>query len=447
MYYRKIMKDIDKWHDSLKIKKRALIIRGLRQVGKTTVVKEYAKTHYDNVVYINFMDNKSIKKIFDNDFIINDMIRDLSAAIRTAKFIPNKTVIIFDELQECVNARASIKAFMLDGRFDIIATGSLLGLRGYNQKKSKGIPTGFEYPLTMYPMDFYEYLLAKGIDESLINYLKECYEEHKIVSDTINTSFLNHFKEYICVGGMPDVVSTFLSTSDLNQVLDVQRALLQQYQDDFGKHLDENESEFVNKKELTKIMEVYYSIPNQLAKENKKFQYSVIKKNGKGRDYRDAITWLSEFGFIDYCYNLSIPELPLEGNKIDDEFKIYVTDTGLFVAMLEDGAMNNIISGDLKIYKGAITENVIADSFVKSGKKLYYYSKSSGLEIDFVTRVNNELTLIEVKSTNGNSKSIKEVLNNKDKYMVSKAIKLVDGNIGENNNIYTIPLYMAFLLK
>lgn len=446
MFKRKITKDILKWKNSLKIKKRALVIKGLRQVGKTTVVKQFCKENYKNVVYINFMENTSIKKIFDGDLVVDSLIRDLSAALPGVKFISNETVIIFDEIQECVNARSSIKPFMIDGRFDVVCTGSLIGLRGYNKKKSKGVPTGFEYPLTMYPMDFEEYLLAKGVNEELIEYLKNCYLYNEKVSEITNSSIMKYFKEYLCVGGMPDAVDTFLQTSDLNQVYDIQRSILEQYKDDFGKHLDENENEIYNQKELTRIMEVYNSIPNQLSKENKKFQYSVISKNAKGREYRNAITWLEEFGLIQLCYNMKTLELSLEGNKDENSFKIYVQDSGLFVAMLEKGTTNNILNGDLKIYKGAIYENIVADALTKLGKKLYYFSKSTGLEIDFISRINDELTLIEVKASNGNAKSLKEVLENKQKYNVCSAVKLIDGNIGSAKNILTIPLYMAFLL-
>lgn len=446
VFKRKIFNEINKWKESLKIKKRALVIKGLRQIGKTTVVKHFCEKNYRSVIYINFMENYSIKKIFDGDLIVNNMIRDLSAALPGAKFLPNETVIIFDEMQECVNARSAIKPFMIDGRFDIIATGSLLGLRGYNKKKSKGVPTGFEYPIIMYPMDFEEYLLAKGIGEEVISYIKKCFLNKEKVSDVINNSFMKYFKEYLCIGGMPDAVNTFLQTSDLNQVFDVQSSILEQYKDDFGKHLDENEKEVVNNRELVKIMQVYNSIPNQLAKENKKFQYSMVNKDAKAREYRNAIIWLEEFGLVRLCYNLNNLELPLEGNKMDDVFKLYVADTGLFVAMLEKGTTNNILNGDLKVYKGAIFENIIADALIKMGKKLYYYSKSSGMKIDFVTKFNDELTLIEVKASNGNAKSLKEVMNNKQKYAVDKAIKLVEGNIGFSNNIYTIPLYMAFLI-
>lgn len=298
MFERKITGEIQKRKDSLHIKKRALVIKGLRQVGKTTVVKNYCKHNYKSVIYINFMEQVSIKKIFDSDLNVNDMIRDLSAAIPEAKFLPFETVLIFDEIQECANARAAIKPFMLDGRFDIIATGSLIGLRGYTKKRSRGVPTGVEYLLTMHPMDFEKYLLAKGMNKDVIEYIKQCLTNKVKVSESTNSSIMKYFKEYLCVGEMPDAVNTFLKTNDLNQVRDIQLGILKQYKDDFGKHLDQNEDQLIDKKELTKIMEVYSSIPNHLAKENKKFQYSVINKNAKGREYRDAITWLEEFGLV-----------------------------------------------------------------------------------------------------------------------------------------------------
>ncbi len=446
MFKRKIMNEIKRWENSLKIKKRALVLRGLRQIGKTTVVKEYCKSKYENIIYINFMDLESIKSIFDKDLIVDNIIRDLSAALPGNKFIPYKTVIIFDEIQECVNARSSIKPFMLDGRFDIICTGSLIGLRGYNKKRGKGIPTGFEFPLQMYSMDFEEYLWARGIDDELIEYVKECYRKKEKVSEAVNNSFMQYYKEYLCVGGMPDAVNTFLLTKDLNQVYDVQMGILENYKDDFAKRLDENEESYVDKYKLAKIIEVYNSIPSQLAKENKKFQYSQIDKNAKGREYRFAITWLEEFGLAKLCYNLINIELPLEGNKNEDCFKLYIADTGLFIAMLGNETYNEILNGDMGIYKGSVYENIVAESFIKNGQNLYYFSKPSGMEMDFVTKIKDEIVAIEVKPNNGNSKSLKELLKN-EKYNVNNAIKLINGNIGFNNNIYTIPLYMSFLIN
>lgn len=447
MFERKIYQDIVLWHESLKTKKRTLIIKGLRQVGKTTVVKEFCKANYENVVYIDFMHNPSIKKIFEQDLTVDNLIVSLSASNLNAKFIPYKTIIIFDELQECQNARAAIKPFMEDGRFDVICSGSLIGLRGYNKKISRGVSTGFEKVITMKPMDFEEYLWAIGLDKSVIENVKQAFINKTKVLPAINDNLMKYFKEYLCVGGMPDVVNVFNTTHDLNQVREIQQSILESYKDDFGKHLNKEEIQEVNETELVKIMEVYNSIPNQLAKENKKFQYKLISKNGNARKYSNAITWLEEFGLINKCYNLDSLALPLEANKNQDIFKLYVADTGLFVSMLEEGTVNNIINGDLKIYKGAIYENIIADAFSKLNKGLYYFHKQSGLEIDFVTRYNDELTLIEVKVKNGNSKALNEILTNKEKYNVTSNFKLANSNIGSSKGINTIPLYMAFLIK
>lgn len=393
------------------------------------------------------MEKRSLRNIFDGDLDIDSLTMKITAAFPNVKLIPGKTVIIFDEIQECSNARTSIKSFMLDGRYDIIATGSLIGLRGYSSKQRNNIPTGFEYIVTMYPMDFEEYLYARGIDKKVIQYLTKCYNDKSQIDESIHENVMKYFKEYLCVGGMPEAINTFLLTHDMSKVHTVLRSILEQYKDDFGKHLDGDENHIIDKLELRKIEEIYKSIPQQLAKENKKFQFKLVGKNATSRDYRDAITWLEEFGLIKLCHNLSSLALPLNGNAEDNKFKIYVVDTGLFIAMLEHGSMDNIINGDLKIYNGAIFENIIAEAFVKNSKDLYYYDKNSETEIDFVTKVNNELTLIEVKATNGSTKSLNDILSKHDKYHVNSAIKLVNGNIGYKNGIYTIPHYLAFLIN
>ncbi len=232
--------------------------------------------YYENVVYINFKDNESAKKIFDGDFVVDRMTLDISAMIPGIHFVPEKTVIIFDEVQECANARASIKAFMLDGRYDIICTGSLLGIKGYNRKKNRGVPTGFEHILYMKPMDFEEFLWAKGISEEVLEEIRNCLIRRKPVSETIHTSMLRYFREYMCVGGMPYVVDRFLATNDMNVVREEQIDILEEFKDDFGKHLDENEKEEIDPTLLGRINRVFDSIPSQLAKENKKFMYAML---------------------------------------------------------------------------------------------------------------------------------------------------------------------------
>lgn len=444
MFKRKIMDKLIAWKNDSG-KKKALVIKGMRQIGKTYIVKAFAEENYENVIYINFKDNESVRRIFDGDFVIDRITLDISALIQGAHFVPQKTVIIFDEVQECTNARSSIKAFMLDGRYDVICTGSLLGIKGYN-KKSRGIPTGFEKIIYMKPMDFEEFLWAKGIDTSIINEVKRCYNEKCPISDAIHRTMLRCFREYICVGGLPYVVDRFIATNDMNVVYEEQQDLIEEYKDDFGKHLDENENEKIDLNLLGRINRVFDSIPAQLAKENKKFAYSALEKSGRSETYQSAIQWLYDAGIISICYNLTNISFPLEGNKIDNIFKIYMQDTGLFVAMLEKGSAGKILSGDMGIYKGAIYENIIADCFSKQGRKLYYYHKDSGLEIDFITEYEDDLSLIEVKASTGNTKAANTILRNKSQYGVNCCIKLSENNVGVDGEKITLPYYMSFLL-
>ena len=445
MLKRKITDEMLAWKNTPN--KKALIVKGLRQVGKTTSVRAFAQDNYENVVYVNFKSNYSAKRIFDDDLVINRITTDLSALLPDARFVPYKTVIIFDEIQECANARSSIKAFVEDGRYDVIGTGSLLGIKGYNKKKSKGVPVGFEKTIYMKPMDFEEFLWAKGIQQNVIDYLKDSYRRLTKISETTHRAMIRYFKEYICVGGMPRVVNVFVTSNDMNAVYDEQRDLIEEYKDDFGKHLDENEQEETNMVLLTRINNVFDSIPAQLAKENKKFVFSAMSKKGRSSEYMPAIQWLKDYGLINFCYNLSTIDRPLEGYKIDNIFKLYFVDSGLFISMLERGTASKILNDNLNIYKGAIYENIIADAFSKNGISLYYFHKESGLEIDFVSVINDLLSIVEVKARTGNSKSAKTVLNDKTRYNADNMIKLGEYNIGVKGNMITLPFYLSFLLQ
>ena len=448
MFERKIESELNNWKESLNYKKKAFLLKGLRQVGKTVIIKKFAEENYENVVYINFKVEIEVKKAFDGNLNVDEIIRNISFIKIDSKFVPYKTVLIFDEIQECSGARSSIKSFMEDGRFDVIESGSLLGIKGYNRKYRGGVSVGFEHTVYMKPMDFEEFLWAKGISKNDISYLKECFNKREKISIPVHEAMLRYFREYICVGGMPAVVQAYLKNNSYRSALIEQRDILEGYKDDFGKHLNEKEEEEVDEVLLGRINKVYNSIPSQLAKENNKFMYSNVEKKGTSTKYDPAIQWLVDYGLINYCYNLHLLESPLEGNKIDNIFKLYVSDTGLFVSMLEDGASQDIMLGDIGQYKGYIYENIIADAFSKMPKPLYYYSKDSGLEIDFITKYNNEIMLIEVKSKNGNTKSSKTIINNKTMYPnVNGIIKLGEYNIGEASNILTIPYYLAFLLS
>lgn len=445
MLKRKIYQELINWKN--KENRKPLVIKGLRQIGKTYIVKEFAKENYENVIYLDFRANENLRSIFDGSFIVNDLISQITANIPKSVAIPYKTLLIFDEVQDCPNARSSLKYFCQDGRYDVICTGSLLGIRGYSQKGDKSIPVGYEEIIYMKPLDFEEFLWANGINNDIISSCEKCFNERTPILDGIHLRLSDLFRKYICVGGMPEVVNNFLETGDMNHVLKLQREIIESYKDDFGRHLDSDNSLYVDEKELAVILSVFNSIPSQLAKENKKFQFSKINARGKNNDFKRGLQWLEDAAIICRCYNLSTMELPLEGNKEEDVFKVYMQDSGLFVSMLEEGTQADILKGNMLIYKGAIYENIIADAFSKINRKLYYYHKDSGLEIDFVTRLNGKCTPIEVKATNNKAKSLSTVLKNFDHYHIDFAIKLRDGNIQLIDNVLYLPHYLAFLIK
>lgn len=415
-----------------------LIIKGCRQCGKTFSVRNFAKQYYKHEVYLNFFKNPSYISIFEGSLEIDNLIIMMSALLGPETvFEPGETVIILDEIQDCPEARTALKFFKEDGRFDVIGTGSLLGVKGYG-KQPKSIPVGSETVIEMHPLDFEEFLWANGITPSIIDKLKEYFNNQKPVPEALHDKMHQLLLQYTVVGGMPEVVNTFVTTKQMNNVLALQRNIVYSYIDDMIKYADDSDKPL--------IRECFLSIPKQLSKENKKFQYSIVKKGGKASKFKGSLQWIEDAGIITRCYNLSIPELPLDGNSIDEIFKVYMHDTGLFISMLEDGTQFDILQGNLLGYKGAIFENLIADIFAKMGRKLYYFHKDSGLEIDFVTRYKGEVVLIEVKAKSGNTKSAKTILAHPEKYHINKLIKIGNYNIGTAENMLIIPLYMAFLL-
>lgn len=416
-----------------------LIVKGCRQCGKTFSVRDFAKKNYKYEVYLNFFKNPSYISIFDGSLEIDNLIMMMSALLGpSAVFKPGETVIILDEIQDCPEARTALKFFREDGRFDVIGTGSLLGVKGYG-KQPKSIPVGSETVIEMHPLDFEEFLWANGITPQIIDKMKEYFSEEKPVPEALHEKMRQLILQYTVVGGMPEVVDTFVKTKQMNSVLALQRDIVRSYEDDMVKYADD--------KDKSLIKECFQSIPKQLSKENKKFQYSIVKKGGTASKFQGSIQWIEDAGIIARCYNLDLPELPLDGNAIDDVFKVYMQDSGLLVSMLEDGTQFDILQGNLYGYKGAIFENLMADIFTKMGRKLYYYHKDSGLEIDFVIRYKGGATLIEVKATTGNTKSTKTILSHPEKYHVAGAIKLGDYNVGRNEKMLTIPIYMGFLLN
>lgn len=444
MLKRKIENQLIEWKNQTNHK--PIVIKGIRQCGKTFIVKKFAEAHYKHVVYLNFAQKPELSIPFEGSLEVDDIIMGITAMVKGAIFEPGKTCLILDEIQDCPQARTALKFFKLDNRFDVICTGSLLGIKGYGIKHPNGehemprsIPVGYETILTMYPLDFEEFLWANGIAEPIIDKLKECLLNETPVPLAIHTRLKNLLLQYTIVGGLPEVVNTFLSTHNLSLVKALQNDIVDGYKDDMVKYADSADKPH--------IRQCFESIPSQLAKENKKFQYSLVKKGATASKYAGSLQWTEDAGITRRCYNLSITELPLDGNAINDIFKIYVSDTGLFVSLLEDGTQSDILQGNLFGYKGAIFENLMADIFGKMGRKLYYYHKDSGLEVDFVMRYKGKCTLVEVKATSGNAKSTKTILAHPEKYHVDSAIKLGDYNIGRNGQVLTLPLYMAFLLR
>lgn len=419
---------------------KPLVIKGCRQCGKTYSVRKFAEENYDHVVYVNFVEQEDCILAFENSKRVDDIVMGLTALLPGSVFKAGCTCLILDEIQECPGARTALKFFQIDGRYDVIATGSLLGVRGYRDNGGyNSIPVGYEQHINMYPLDFEEFLWANGITSVILGKIQECMNEASPVPEALHSRMRQLLLQYTVVGGMPAVVNTFINSHDMGRVLMEQRSIVSSYGEDMVKYAD--------KKDKPRIRECFESIPRQLSKENKKFQYSTIRKGAKASQYEGSIQWIEDAGIICRCRNLSITELPLDGNAMQDVFKIYMVDTGLFVSMLEDGTQADILQGRLYGYKGAIFENLIADIFTKMERKLYYFHKDSGLEVDFVIRIKGECVLVEVKSRTGNAKSTKTILRHPEKYHVEKAIKLGDYNVGKTEEMLILPLYMAFLLR
>ena len=436
MLRRKISGKLEEWKRDPK--RKPVIIKGCRQCGKTFSVLEFAKRNYKNVVYLNFFENPDYASVFSGSLEVDNITMLLSALLGDkATFEAGETVLILDEIQECPEARTALKFFHLDGRYDVIGIGSLLGVRGYG-KEPRSVPVGSETVMDMYPLDFEEFLWANGIEDRMIDVLRNCLQKETPVQEALQNRVRELLLQYTVVGGMPEAVQTFVDTKRADEVLRIQRDIIRSYEDDMVKYAD--------RKDKANIKECFQSIPKQLAKENKKFQYSIVRKGSTASKYAGSLQWIEDAGIITRCYNLSITELPLDGNAEKDVFKVYMRDCGLFVSMLEDGTQYDILQGNLYGYKGAIFENLIADIFGKMGRKLYYFHKDSGLEVDFVIRYKGECTLVEVKASDGNTKSTKTILKHPEKYHVYHAIKLGDYNVGRAGQILTLPLYMAFLL-
>ncbi|MBQ3679154.1 MAG: ATP-binding protein [Succinivibrio sp.] len=437
MYYKRKIDDyLIKWKADPVHK--PLIVKGARQIGKTESILHFARNNYENVVYINFALEKKYKQILADGYDVESVIRNISLVAPTLNFVPRKTVILFDEIQEYPDIATSLKSFRLDGRYDVICSGSMLGI---NYRKIHSNSVGSKTDYEMYSMDFEEFLWAKGYRQEQIDSILEHMLAGKPFNDNELSVFKRLFLDYCVLGGMPDVVKLYIESETFSGTLDVQRQIMLDYEEDVRKYAEGLDQ--------TKIISVFRSIPSQLAKEKKKFQFNKIEKNARSKAYTGCIEWLIDAGVISECNCLQFPELPLKGNIDESKYKLYYPDTGLLVSALDDEAQEDLrVNRNLGVYKGALYENFVAEAFMKQGLGLFYYKKeNSTLEEDFFVRTQNNLIPVEVKSNNDQSKSLSALIKNKNYSDISYGIKLGDFNIGYANNIYTFPYFCVFKLK
>lgn len=414
-----------------------LVVRGARQVGKTHSIRKFGAS-YKSFIEINFVDNPEFKGIFSNGYSAVDVIRQISFFNPSFQFIPNETLIFFDEMQEQPDCSTCLKFFAEDGRFDVICSGSMMGL---NYKKISSNSVGYKIDYVMHSLDFEEFLYAKGygdeIAEDIFTHLKNVTP----FSDAEYGHLYNLFLEYAVVGGMPAVVREFIQSGTFTNVGEMQRQLIFDYEEDITKY-----AEGVDK---ARIKAVYRHIPKFLAQENKKFQISKVAKNARSRDYLGSVEWLRDAGIINVCYNLDKAELPLKGNYNESKYKVYFHDTGLLMACLDEESAEDLRRNkNLGTFKGAIYENLVGETLVKAGFDLYYYQKeNSQLEMDFFVRTVDSLVPVEVKANDGATRSLNMLVNDSAYKDIKFGIKLANRNIGFNGKFYTIPYFCAFLLK
>ena len=437
MYFkRKIDEFLADWKNNHS--RKPLIVKGARQIGKTESILHFAHENYENVVYINFVLDKKYTTIVNDGYDVETVVKNITLINPSTKFIPDKTLIVFDEIQEYPDIATSLKAFNLDKRYDVICSGSMLGI---NYRKIHSNSVGSKTDYEMFSMDFEEFLWAKGYEDTAINSILEHMISLTPFSETELSVYKSLFLDYCVLGGMPDVIKGYIKTGTFSQSLEIQGQIRLDYEEDVRKYAEGIDQ--------AKIISVYRSIPAQLAKENKKFQFSIIDKKARSREYTGCIEWLIDAGVVTECNCLNYPELPLKGNVDNSKYKLYYPDTGLLISALDEEAQEDLrVNKNLGVYKGALYENFVAEAFVKQGLGLFYYKKdNSTLEEDFFVRSKNELIPVEVKSNNDSSKSLTALIKN-DRYAdIKHGIKLGDFNVGVANNIYTFPYFCAFMLK
>jgi len=415
-----------------------LIIKGARQIGKTNSIRNFGENNYKTFIEINFVLNPEFKTIFDRSFNVDEIIKEITLRRPEIEIIPNETLIFFDEMQECVSTATSLKAFREDGRFDVICSGSLMGI---NYKKIESNSVGNKEDYILNSMDFEEFLWAKGYKEDVINDMFNCMLNLEPLSNTMYDVMLENFKEYMIIGGMPAIVSSFIENKNFSGILKMQQQILLDYEEDITKYAEGLDQ--------SKILTVYKNIPVFLGNENKKFQITKIGDGARNREYIGVLDWLDRAGIVNICYSLEQVSLPLKGNYNPSNYRIYFGDTGLLIGSLDEEAQDDLRKNqNFNTYKGAIYENVIADMLVKQGYDLYFYKNEKGtLEMDFFIRDKDSLIPVEVKANDNSTVSLNNLIDSDNYSDIKYGIKLCNKNIGYNGKFYTFPYFMAFLLK
>lgn len=433
---RKIDRDLIKWKQNPD--RLPLIIKGARQVGKTESIRKFAKENYKHVVEINFVLQKQFQDIFESGFEVDTILKNISLINPDFVFEPHRTLLFFDELQVCINCATSLKAFKQDGRYDVICSGSLMGI---NYKEIESNSVGYKEDYEMHSMDFEEFLWAKGYKE---DQLEELYGHMRKLEPfsrlELDTMFEN-FREYMVLGGMPAIVNRFVKNKNYSGTLKLQKQILLDYEEDITKYaggLDQG-----------RILNVYRKIPVFLGKENKKFRISKVEHGARNREYVGTVDWLENAGIVNICYCMAQPELPLKGNYNPDYFKLYFRDTGLLIGSLDEEVQEDLrYNKNFNTYKGAIYENVIGDMLVKQGYKLYFYRNEKGtLEMDFFVRDADSLVPVEVKANDGATVSLSNLIENEEYGDIRYGMKFGMKNIGFNGRFYTFPYFLALFLK
>ena len=443
-----LKRHIDKWFREWKNnpEHKPALIRGIRQSGKTHSIKLFAENTYQVVIYLSFWDRPDLIDVFEGQLDADTLVRELSVKIPMPDLVEGSTVFLFDEVQECPRALLALKTVQNEDRYDFIASGSYLGVNGYVVSDNTPKPVGCTDEFDMRTLDFEEFLWAKGLGDREVSYIRDAFESRAALSKSMHGSFTSMFREYLCVGGFPEAVCSYIQTNNVYSALQITRRITRDLQDDFGRRRGKDNKPLFNTNEVARIRSAFSLIPAFLGRENKRYIVSKISGQGAKDAGKDAIEYLKDTGIITKVHNLDVPATPLSVNMISNQFKVFTTDIGMLVGMLEDGTTDAILSGNLGMGKGMIYEELIADALYKRGGRLFYFSKDSGLKLDFVVNYYGNSTILEVKAKDGNTKSAKTVMMHPDHYGRTQLIRIKDSNIGVSEGVLTIPHYMAHLL-